>query len=60
MKFTNKYEDDDQFEDGVGEQLAGYNCPRCGYPVVYEGNWEICYRCGWCKEEGGISGGMFE
>lgn len=33
------------------EELAGYNCPRCGYPVVLEGEWELCYHCGWSKDE---------
>jgi len=38
-----------QVEDD--EELAGYSCPRCGYPVVLEGEWELCYRCGWSKDE---------
>lgn len=33
------------------EEEAGYNCPRCGYPIVLEGEWELCYRCGWSKDE---------
>lgn len=40
----NKYIDDE-------EELTGYNCPRCGYPVVYEGDFELCYHCGWAKGE---------
>lgn len=35
------------------EELAGYNCPVCGYPVVMEMGCEVCYRCGWSKEEEG-------
>lgn len=31
------------------EQLAGYNCPICGYPIVIESGLEVCYRCGWSK-----------
>ena len=33
------------------EELAGYNCPRCGYPVVVEMDFELCYHCGWSKDE---------
>ena len=33
------------------EELAGYNCPRCGYPVVIEMGLELCYGCGWSKNE---------
>lgn len=33
------------------EELAGYNCPRCGYPVVIEMGLELCYSCGWSKDE---------
>lgn len=35
------------------EELAGYNCPECGYPIVFEGDFELCYKCGWTKEEAG-------
>ena len=31
------------------EQLAGYNCSNCGYPVVIEMGLEVCYKCGWSK-----------
>lgn len=33
------------------EQLAGYGCPECGYPIVIESGLEVCYHCGWSKEE---------
>lgn len=33
------------------EQLAGYTCPKCGYPVVIEYGLELCYCCGWTKAE---------
>ena len=33
------------------EQLAGFNCPCCGYPIVIEMGLEVCYRCGWSKED---------
>lgn len=33
------------------EQLAGYNCPVCGYPVVIEMGLELCYSCGWSLDE---------
>lgn len=33
------------------EELAGYNCPRCGYPVAIEMGFELCYCCGWSKDE---------
>lgn len=33
------------------EELAGYNCPRCGYPVVIEMGLELCYSCGWSKDD---------
>ena len=29
------------------EQLAGYACPICGYPIVLEYGLEVCYQCGW-------------
>lgn len=35
----------------VNEQLTGYNCPICGYPIVLEGDLEVCYQCGWFKDE---------
>lgn len=38
------------------EQLAGYACPICGYPIVIEYGLEVCYQCGWSidtpKKEG--------
>ena len=37
--------------DRDDEQLAGYNCPRCGYPVVIEMGLELCYKCGWNRDE---------
>lgn len=40
----NQQQDDD-------EQLAGYNCPRCSYPVVIEMGLDVCYKCGWTKVE---------
>lgn len=36
------------------EELAGYNCPRCGYPIVIEMSLELCYSCGWTKDERNI------
>ena len=33
------------------EELAGYNCPICGYPIVIELGLELCYCCGWCAED---------
>lgn len=33
------------------EQLAGYNCPVCGYPIVIEMGLEVCYNCGWSGED---------
>lgn len=33
------------------EQLAGYACPVCGYPIVLESGLEVCYCCGWSKDE---------
>lgn len=33
------------------EHLTGNNCPRCGYPTVIEYGLEVCYHCGWSKEE---------
>jgi hypothetical protein len=37
------------------EELAGYNCPICDYPIVIEYGLEVCYQCGWstdAKKEG--------
>ena len=50
---TNKtlYADIKQNQQEDDEELAGYNCPRCGYPVVIEMGLELCYGCGWSKEE---------
>ena len=33
------------------EQLTGYNCPVCGYPIVIEMGLEVCYNCGWSGED---------
>lgn len=33
------------------EQLTGYNCPVCGYPIVIEMGLEVCYNCGWTKDD---------
>ena len=38
------------FED-EDERLAGYPCPVCGYPVVVEFGLDVCYKCGWFKNE---------
>lgn len=35
----------------ISEELTGNNCPNCGYPTVYEFDLEVCYKCGWYKEE---------
>ena len=50
---TNKtlYADIKQNQQEDNEELAGYNCPRCGYPVVIEMGLELCYGCGWSKDE---------
>jgi competence CoiA-like predicted nuclease len=40
-----------EFDLEESEQLAGYNCPVCGYPVVVEMGLELCYHCGWSKGE---------
>ncbi len=42
---------ENQHQDEYDEELAGYNCPRCGYPVVIEMDLELCYHCGWSKDE---------
>jgi hypothetical protein len=33
------------------EELTGDNCPVCGYPIVLEDDLEVCYQCGWFKED---------
>lgn len=33
------------------EQLTGDNCPICGYPIVLECDLEVCYNCGWSKDD---------
>lgn len=33
------------------EQLTGENCPICGYPTVLEYGLEVCYKCGWSKDD---------
>lgn len=33
------------------EKLTGDNCPVCGYPIVLEYDLEVCYRCGWSRED---------
>ena len=50
---TNKtlYADIKQNQQEDDEELAGYNCPRCGYPVVIEMGFELCSGCGWSKDE---------
>lgn len=37
--------------DTDDEILSGDNCPICGYPIVIESDMEVCYRCGWFKED---------
>lgn len=37
--------------DEDDEQLTGDNCPVCGYPIVIEMGLEVCYNCGWSKED---------
>lgn len=32
------------------EELSGYDCPQCGYPMVVEGDVDVCYKCGWWQE----------
>lgn len=33
------------------EILTDDNCPICGYPIVLEYGLEVCYSCGWAKED---------
>ncbi len=33
------------------EVLTGLTCPKCGYPTVEEFGLEVCYHCGWSKDE---------
>lgn len=33
------------------EELAGYDCPICGFPVAIEMGLELCYHCGWAKND---------
>ena len=33
------------------EELTGENCPVCGYPIVLEHGLEVCYCCGWSKDD---------
>lgn len=33
------------------EKLTGDVCPVCGYPIVLEYGLEVCYRCGWSRED---------
>ena len=40
-----------QLPEDEDEHLTGNNCPRCGYPTVIEYGLEVCYHCGWSKEE---------
>lgn len=47
----NKRLEADIAENQDDEELAGYSCPRCGYPVVIEMGFELCYCCGWSKDE---------
>lgn len=42
-----RLEEDIALNNQDDEQLAGYNCPVCGYPVVIEMGLELCYCCGW-------------
>lgn len=35
----------------TGEIPTGRECPRCGYPTVYELGTEVCYNCGWCVDD---------
>lgn len=44
-KKNNYYDNDGE------EQLAGYNCPHCGYPMVIEEGLTVCYKCGYAPEE---------
>lgn len=39
------------FRDVDDEQITGDNCPECGYPTVLESGLEVCYKCGWYKDE---------
>ena len=40
-----------RFEDTAEEEATGNCCPNCGYPTVIECGFEVCYRCGWAKDE---------
>lgn len=33
------------------EILTGHFCPDCGYPLVLEYGLEVCYHCGFSREE---------
>ena len=37
------------------EELTGENCPVCGYPIVLEHGLEVCYYCGWSKDDEGVN-----
>lgn len=41
---------DAQFID-EDEIFTDETCPRCGYPIVIEAGLEVCYKCGWSKDE---------
>ena len=34
----------------INEELSGYTCPQCGYPMVVEGEIDVCYKCGWWQD----------
>lgn len=42
---------DAQFLEDIEEELTGETCPRCGYPIVIEAGLEVCYGCGWSKDD---------
>lgn len=52
---------DSQFLEDIEEELTEEPCPVCGYPIVLEEGLEVCYCCGWFKEDketGGATNGF--
>lgn len=40
------------FEDtGLDEVVTEETCPICGYPIVIEYGLEVCYYCGWSRDD---------
>lgn len=51
----NKYDLDLEFirfeDTGLDEEITGDTCPVCGYPIVLEYGLEVCYCCGWSRDD---------